>query len=163
MIPGTYHFRPMTSDDLPLVKRWLTHPHVIEWWGDPDQQFALVQEDLANPLMQQFIVAFDNRPFGYIQNYDLDEWPDAAFRELPPGTRAIDQFIGEPDMVHRGHGSAFIRALADQLLTGGAPCVITDPDVDNARAIRCYEKAGFARHGVVNTLEGPALLMVRTQ
>lgn len=159
---GAYQFREMTQADLPLIRGWLAHPHVIEWWGDTDQQFALVEEDFANPLMQQFIVEFDHTPFAYVQNYDLDEWPDAAFRELPPGTRAIDQFIGEPDMANRGHGSAFIRALADRLLADGAPCVITDPDVDNARAIRCYEKAGFERQSVVNTLEGPALLMVRT-
>ncbi len=159
---GAYQFREMASGDLPQVKTWLAHPHVIEWWGGTDQQFALVQDDLANPAMRQFIVEFDCTPFAYVQNYDLDEWPDAVFRTLPPGTHAIDQFIGEPDMVDHGHGSAFIRALVDQLLADGAPCVITDPDVENARAIRCYEKAGFSKRSVVNTLEGPALLMVRT-
>ena len=159
---GAYQFREMTRADLPLVRTWLTHPHVIEWWGDTEEQYKLVEEDLANPAMRQFIVAFDAIPFAYVQNYDLDEGTDAAFGELPPGARAIDQFIGEPDMANRGHGSAFIRALADKLLADGASCVITDPDVDNARAIRAYEKAGFSKQGVVHTLEGPALLMVRT-
>ncbi len=28
-------FRPMTTADLPLIKRWLDAPHVAEWWGDP--------------------------------------------------------------------------------------------------------------------------------
>ena len=41
------------------------------------------------------------------------------------------------------------------------PRVITDPDPDNGRAIRAYEKAGFAKEGIVDTREGPALLMVR--
>ena len=34
-----------------------------------------------------------------------------------------------------------------------------DPDPENARAIRCYEKVGFRRVGVVDTPDGPALLM----
>ena len=156
-----YQFRPMSADDLPMIHRWLANPHVVEWWGETDEQFALVSDDLKNPAMDQFIISAGGRPFGYLQSYDLDAWPDDAFRAHPPRTRAIDQFIGEPDMVGRGHGSAFIRALVDNLLAAGAPRVVTDPDVDNARAIRAYEKAGFLKDGVVATVEGPALLMVR--
>ncbi len=76
-------------------------------------------------------------------------------------TRGLDQFIGEPDMLDRGHGSAFIRAFADRLLANGAPRVVMDPDPANARAIRAYEKAGFERDRIVHTPDGPALLMVR--
>jgi aminoglycoside 6'-N-acetyltransferase len=150
MASQTYQFRPMSAADLPLVHRWLAEPHVMEWWGDPDEQFELVSGDLDQPAMDQFIVAADGRPFGYLQSFDLDEWPDEAFRAQPPRTRAIDQFIGEPDMIGRGHGSAFIRALVGNLLAAGAPRVITDPDVSNARAIRAYEKAGFRKQGVVD-------------
>ena len=159
--PGRYQFRPMTAADLPMVRRWLKAPHVVEWWGDPDEQFELVRGDLENPDMDQFIVAADDRPFGYLQSYNLAAWPDDAFKDHPPGTRAIDQFIGEADMVDRGHGSGFLRAFVDDLLAAGTPRVITDPDLANARAIRAYAKAGFREDGVVNTLEGPALLMVR--
>ena len=63
----------------------------------------------------------------------------------PFGTRGIDQFIGDPDMIGRAHGSAFIRQFTDGLLTAGTPRVLTDPDPANARAIRAYEKAGFRR------------------
>jgi hypothetical protein len=41
--------------------------------------------------------------------------------------------------------------------------VQTDPDPANPRAIRCYDKAGLERMGVVNTPDGPALLMVCTR
>jgi len=76
-------------------------------------------------------------------------------------TRGIDQFIGEGDMVGRGHGSAFIRAFTDTLLAAGTPRVITDPDPANARAIRAYEKAGFRKQHEVDTPDGRSLLMVR--
>jgi len=38
---------------------------------------------------------------------------------------------------------------------------VTDPDPDNPRAIRAYEKAGFVRERLVDTPDGVALLMVR--
>jgi len=155
-----YVFRAMTAADLPLVLRWLQQPHVREWWGDTDEQFELVSGDLEVETMDQYIVATSGRPFGYIQCYDLSDW-DSGFGTHPAGTRGIDQFIGEPDMVDRGHGSAFIRAFVDDKLATGAPRMVTDPDPANARAIRAYEKAGFEKVRLVDTPDGIALLMVR--
>jgi aminoglycoside 6'-N-acetyltransferase len=155
-----YEFRPMTADDLPLVKRWLAMPHVTEWWGNADEQFELVSGDLSHPAMDQFIVTNDGRPFGYLQCYDLTAW-NSGFGLQPLGTRGIDQFIGEPDMIERGHGSAFIRTFTDGVLAAGTPRLVTDPDPANARAVRAYEKAGFHRDRIVDTPDGPALLMVR--
>jgi aminoglycoside 6'-N-acetyltransferase len=157
-----YVFRPMTAADLPLVRRWLAEPHVAQWWGDTCEQFELVSGDLEVEAMDQFIVATDARPFGYIQCYDPEVWPDNGLGDHPKGTRGIDQFIGELAMVDRGHGSAFIRAFVDRLLASGTPRVITDPDPANARAIRAYEKAGFRRDRLVDTPDGEALLMVRS-
>jgi aminoglycoside 6'-N-acetyltransferase len=158
--PG-YAFRPLSAADLPMVRRWLTAPHVARWWGDPDEQFALVSEDLEHPAMDQFIVASEDRPFAYLQCYDPAAWPDNGLGEQPDGVRGIDQFIGEPDMVDRGHGSALIRSFVDGLLKTGTPRVVTDPDPENIRAVRAYEKAGFQKARLVNTPDGRALLMVR--
>lgn len=150
----------MTAADLPLIKRWLKMPHVIEWWGEPGEQFDLVSGDLTHPAMDQYIVATGEREFAYIQCYRMTEW-NTGFGPQPDGTRGIDQMIGEPDMIERGHGTAFIRAFIEDLLAAGVPRVVTDPDPTNARAIRCYEKAGFARDRLVDTPDGIALLMFR--
>ncbi|WP_298258366.1 GNAT family N-acetyltransferase [Bradyrhizobium sp.] len=155
-----YVFRPMSADDLPTIKRWLETQHVREWWHDPAEQFELVSGDLDHPDMAQFIVAADGQEFAYLQCYNLSVW-DCGFGSQPDGTRGLDQFIGEADMVGRGHGSAFVRAFADRLLAAGAPRVVTDPDPDNARAIQAYEKAGFHRDRLVETPDGAALLMIR--
>jgi aminoglycoside 6'-N-acetyltransferase len=161
MAARAYAFHPMTATDLPKVRQWLAMPHVVQWWGDPEQQFALVRDDLDHPAMEQFIVTRDDRPFAYLQCYDPGAWPNHGLGELPPRTRGIDQFIGEASMTGQGHGSAFIRAFVDNLLAAGTPRVLTDPDPANARAIRAYEKAGFHRDRPVQTPDGPALLMVR--
>jgi aminoglycoside 6'-N-acetyltransferase len=156
-----YQFQPMTVADLPLVRRWLELPHIVAWWGEPDEQYALVSGDIEHPAMDQFIVVSDARPIGYLQCYDPGAWPEHGLGDFPPGTRGIDQFIGEPDMLGHGHGSAFIRDFIEALLANGTPRVVTDPDPGNARAIRAYQKAGFAKSHLVDTPDGVALLMVR--
>lgn len=110
--------------------------------------------------MAQFMVAVDEREFAYLQCYNVNAW-NTGFGPQPEGTRGLDQFIGEADMLGRGHGSAFIRSFSDRLLAAGTPRVVIDPDPANARAIRAYEKAGFRRDRVLDTPDGPALLMVR--
>ena len=155
-----YMFRPMSERDLPMIRRWLETRHVSQWWRDPSEQFGLVSADLADPDMDQFIVSSDGREFAYLQCYRLGVWND-GFGPQPDGARGLDQFIGDADMLGCGHGSAFIRAFADRLLASGTPRVVTDPDPANKRAVRAYEKAGFCRERIVDTPDGPALLMVR--
>jgi aminoglycoside 6'-N-acetyltransferase len=158
-----YQFRPMTTDDLPLIRGWLVGPHVREWWGDPDEQFGLVSGDVSEPAMDQYIVSSTQNvgvPFGYPQCYRLTDW-NICFGPQPEQTRGIDQMIGEADMVGRGHGSGFIRAFIEELLASGTPRVVVDPAPNNARAIRAYEKAGFVRDKLVDTPDGISLLMVR--
>ena len=155
-----YEFRPMTAADLPLIKRWLRMPHVMEWWGEPDEQLDLVSGDLTHPAIDQYVVKTGQREFAYIQCYRMTEW-NLGFGPQPDGARGIDQMIGEPDMIERGHGSAFIRSVLEGLLAAGVPRVVTDPNPTNGRAIRCYEKAGFARDRLVDTPDGTALLMIR--
>jgi aminoglycoside 6'-N-acetyltransferase len=155
-----YTFRPMSAGDLPTVRRWLETPHVSSWWHDPAAQLELVRGDLDHPDMDQFIVGVDAREFAYLQCYRIGTWND-GFGPQPQGTRGLDHFIGDADMLARGHGSAFIRGFADRLLASGTPRVVTDPDPANARAVRACEKAGFRRERLVDTPDGTALLMVR--
>ena len=150
----------MTADDLPTIRRWLETPHVAEWWHDPSEQFELVSGDLDHPDMAQFIVAANEREFAYLQCYRLSDW-DTGLGPQPDGTRGLDQFIGESDMLGRGHGSGFIRTFTERLFADGVPRVVIDPDPANTRAIHAYRKAGFIPQYIVETPDGLALLMVR--
>ena len=156
-----YEFCPMSAADLPLLKRWLSAPHVAEWWGDPDQQLALLSGDAAAAALEQYLVGLCDRPIGYLQCYEVAAYPHGGLGRHPPGTRGIDQFIGEPDMMQRGHGSGFIRAFVDRRLLAGCPRVLTDPSPANARAIRAYQKAGFCSDRELDTCDGRVLLMIR--
>ena len=153
----TYAFRPMTAADLPMVRAWIATEPVAPWWEDGDD----LEEGLAGADVRQWIVSVEGRPFAYIQDYDPHAWPGHHFGFLPAGSRGIDQSIGVPELLGRGHGSAFIRQHVDRLLADGAPAVGTDPHPDNARAIRAYEKAGFARGEACDTDWGRCLLLTR--
>ncbi|MEA3003612.1 MAG: aminoglycoside 6-N-acetyltransferase [Sphingomonadales bacterium] len=160
-----YLFRPVTEADLPLLARWRAMPHVVRWWGAPEEEAAI--EALRDPRINLWIVehavpGLAPRPFAYAQDYDPHSWDPHPFSHLPPGSRGIDQYIGEPDMVDRGHGSAFVRLHCETLFAAGAPAIGTDPNPDNGRAIRAYQKAGFAAvSGPVETRWGRSILMER--
>ena len=157
---ATYRFRPVTEADFPLLRRWRARPHVVEWWGDP----ALEAEDgkLSDHRIVMWMVEVEGRPFAFAQDYDPHAWDMHPFSHMPAASRGIDQYIGEADMLGRGHGTGFVRQHVQRLLSEGAPAIGTDPHPDNHRARRCYEKAGFvATTGPIETLWGTALLMER--
>lgn len=63
-------------------------------------------------------------------------------------------------MIGVGHGAAFLRALAERLVAAGAPLVAIDPAPDNHRARHAYRRAGFSDGEVVETADGPAVLII---
>ena len=159
---SAYSFRPLAETDFGLIRRWLREPHVRAWWDEPEAEFALIAEDSTRPVgFDPYIVSYAGRPLGYLQCYDVHAEDDHPYADQPPGTCGIDQFIGEPDLLDRGHGARFIRAFADLALAQGAPRVVTDPDPANGRAIAAYGKAGFRPLDERDTPWGRCLLMAR--
>nr|WP_321484480.1 GNAT family N-acetyltransferase [uncultured Cohaesibacter sp.] len=82
-----------------------------------------------------------------MQDYSVLGWEDHHFAGLPKGSRGIDQYIGAPELVGVGHGSAFIRMRMQALFDQGAPVIATDPHPNNGRAIAVYKKLGFKASG----------------
>ena len=133
-------------------------PHVIEFWGSAEIEDPA--ETLSDSRVKAWIVSHRGRAFAYAQDYSPHDWSPHPFEYLPAGARGVDQYIGEPDMVGRGHGPGFVRRHSERLFEQGAPVIGTDPDPGNVRAIRAYQKAGFvAVSGPVQTRWGRAILM----
>jgi aminoglycoside 6'-N-acetyltransferase len=120
----SYRFRRMRGDDLPMAHCWLETPDVRRWWSDPDGEVPIDVEDLDDPHIRMWIVSHAGRAFAYLQDYDPHDWPMHHFGDLPPGSRGIDQFIGEPDM---------LLAHRDQLMRTDLPSHNQRP----ARRFRC--------------------------
>jgi RimJ/RimL family protein N-acetyltransferase len=159
-------FRPLTRSDLPLLHEWLTRPHVAEWWGEQGTLAELEEEygpDLDGQTSTRVYIAMeDGRDIGFIQSYVAIDSADRWWAdERDPGVRGIDQFLANVSDLGHGRGTAMIRAFVEMLYRDPAVTRIqTDPQPDNARAIRCYEKAGFRAMREVDTPDGRALLMV---
>jgi AacA4 family aminoglycoside N(6')-acetyltransferase len=167
---GEITFRPMRDEDLPMLQEWIGRPHVREWWAGeeadlPPEDFRALYlpRVMAEERVTPYIALLDGRPIGYSQSYVAmgsggGWWDDVT----DPGVRGIDQFLCEGSDLGKGLGTRMVRALVAQLFTDPAVTRIqTDPDPANARAIRCYEKAGFRAVKTIVTPDGEALYMVR--
>ncbi|KIC45816.1 aminoglycoside adenylyltransferase [Ruegeria sp. ANG-S4] len=141
-----YSFKKVSSADLEILADWQSRPHVREWWDSNEPSTDI---ELADQRVERWIVSIEGRAFAYMQDYTVHGWNDHHFYDLPAGSRGIDQFIGDPDMLGRGHGPAFISERLQVLFAEGAPVVATDPHPDNARAIAAYRKAGFREFGKI--------------
>ena len=112
------------------------HPEVIDWWGELDEGFPWEE-----PTADRFTVLLDHRVAGMVQ---VTEERDPHYRSAE-----VDIFLAA-DLRGRGIGPdvlrTFIRHLIDER---GHHRVFLGTNVHNARAIRCYEKAGFRTVGTM--------------
>lgn len=147
-------------EDLPLLLAWQSNPHVREWWGS-GAPFG--ESDLNDPRIDFRIVETAGRPFAFMQDYDVHGWPAHHFTHLPEGARGIDQYIGPPEMIGRGYGTAFIAARMRALFAGGAPVIALDPHPENKRAIAVYRKLGFRVAGAPRETEWGLIVPMETR
>jgi RimJ/RimL family protein N-acetyltransferase len=160
-----FEFRPLEDGDLPLLHAWINRPHVAEWWDDRLSREEIEEDfgrEIGSPIIRHWIALLDGDPVGFIQDYhvmgaDPAWWPD----ETDPGARGIDQFLANANQLGQGLGSRMVREFVARLFADPAVTKVqTDPSPENERAIRAFEKAGFRRVGLVQTPDGPALLML---
>lgn len=138
-----YIFTKVTREDYPMLRGWLAQPHVQAWWGSPEEEISLIEEDIEKGPTDMRIVHHESRPFAYVQDYPAHYWPMPHYAPFPKGTRAIDTFIGDPQMLGQGHAARYLRARAEMLLAEGVQKVVIDPSPENTRAVRAYRSAGF--------------------
>ncbi len=138
--------RTFTSEDLPAVAGILRGPAVVRWWGEYDaDRFA---EDLGDDDIHPFVVQHLGAIVGYIQYW---EESDPQYRHA-----SMDIALGDADQ-GLGLGSDAVRTLCRYLLLQvGHHRLTIDPAAGNERAIRCYQRVGFRRVGLMRQYErGP--------
>ena len=144
-------FRPLEMDDLGLLARWQSAPHVARWWQEPADIESLTTKYsprvLAEERTEVFLILVDGSPAGLIQRYRHRDHPDWDRAVGIPDAVGIDYYLGEGALVGRGIGSAAIAAFARAALADypDIQCVVAAPQQENVASWRALEKAGFSR------------------
>ncbi|HEX3511999.1 MAG TPA: GNAT family protein [Solirubrobacteraceae bacterium] len=132
--------RPLRAGDEEALLRIHTQPEVRRWWGDPEDGFPWGDD----PLQTRLAIELGGRLIGMVQFYE----------ETTPRYRhaSVDLFI---DASHHGAGlgAETLGLVVAELAGRGHHRITIDPALANAAAIRCYEKVGFERVGVMRCYE----------
>lgn len=141
-----YRFERATRDDMDMLRDWLSEPHLAGWWGDPDREMVLIDEEIDGGPTDMRIVWTTGpsaAPFAFVQDYPAHAYTMPQYADVPGDARGMDTFLGDPAYLGQGHAGAYLRQRAQALLAAGASAVLVDPDPRNARAIAAYARAGF--------------------
>jgi RimJ/RimL family protein N-acetyltransferase len=157
---GDLSIRRMRSDpdDLARLLAWRREPHVRAFWDNDDDAPELTTDfiethyvpltDPSHDTVATFI-ELSGTPVGYLQFYRWSAYPEGAHATSIPidaDAFGLDVFIGDPTCIGRGIGSRAVDLACRYLFeTHGASRVALLTALDNLRAQRAYEKAGFVR------------------
>jgi aminoglycoside 6'-N-acetyltransferase len=133
--------RPLTEADAPRIVELGADPDVARWWPGLTLEHVLDKARREDDGAVVFAITAGGEVAGMIQYF---EETDEDYRHA-----SIDVFLGTP-FHGRGLGTDAVRTMARHLVRDrGHHRLTIDPAAANARAIRCYEKAGFKRVGVM--------------
>lgn len=139
---------------------WLAEPHVREFWDNTEAH----REDILNFIGgRQTPSPYANGEYVYwvalqgtipyalfmtLQEKDPDELPSLkhSYISKKGTTYTLEYMIGNPDYVGKGLGASTLSAFIEFFQQSVDPLADTffiDPSIDNPRARRVYERAGF--------------------
>ncbi|MFT4048451.1 MAG: GNAT family protein [Solirubrobacterales bacterium] len=124
--------------DLPSLREIIQKPGTAEWWG----VFEGSEDD--DELLEGWTIRMGETIIGWIGAHEetAKKYPFVA----------LDIMI-DPDFHGNGYGPEALRCVIEHFASRGHHRFTIDPSVDNARAIRAYEKTGFRRIGVARRYE----------
>lgn len=140
----TLHFRIATINDLDLLKRWDEQPHVQASGGE-DDWYDWEEELTKNSTYSEFLIAMvGDRSIGVVQIIDPKNEETHYWEDVEENLRAIDIWIGEPDMLNKGYGTQMMKLAFERCFSEpDVKAIIIDPLVSNDAAIRFYKRLGF--------------------
>lgn len=134
----------ITEEDVGPLTRILAQPEVSRWWGRYDED-RVRRELLTASSMVVYTIRVDDEVVGSIQ---YSEEPAADYRHA-----GIDVFVSA-DHHGKGLGSDAVRTMARHLVHDrGHHRLVIDPQVTNEAAVRCYERVGFRKVGLMRAYE----------
>lgn len=140
----TLVLRPLAEADAAGIRAMVAMPMLARWWDpgdDPDWPMGADDDSVRFAVVEQATGSV----VGLVQ---YGEETDPQYRHA-----TIDILL-DPHVHGRGLGTEAVGLLARHLFDEvGHHRITIDPAVANAAAIRCYEKVGFKRVGVLRRYE----------
>lgn len=150
-------FRRLNQSHFCLLTKWLEEPHVKAWW-DTDITYT---EDSVNKKyssyakgykiennqkkkIDAFIIYANEQPIGYIQAYNIQDFPIAKLAN--ESLLGFDIFIGEKNYLGKSIGSKSLKLFFDEFYQHSCESIFVETDSKNIAAIKAYEKAGFIKN-----------------
>lgn len=149
-------WRRVEEQDFPLLRGWLTQPHVARWWNH-DTSVEAVRRDFGPSARGQepgedWLAMVDGEPVGLLQRSRIADYPEdrAEFAEVidvPAGALTIDYLLGDARRVGHGLGTRLIGSAVSRIWADypEASCVLVAVVAANYASWRALEKAGLTR------------------
>ena len=131
------NLEPVRAEHAERLRELRRTPEVARWWESPPDGWPLAPVE----NLESLAILCGGEVSGFLQFW---EEPDPSMRHAD-----VDIFLG-PDAQDRGLGTETMRVVVRHLIDDrGHHRLTLGTSVENARAIRCYEKVGFRRVGVM--------------
>lgn len=155
-----YYFRPIEEEDFPLINSWLGQSYVQDFWDNSvehrqDIQIFSQGRKVSSPYFggcfSYWLGFLNGKPFSLIMTSNLnpeDESLPKAYRPhlLSRGkTCSLDFMIGDKAPLGKGLAAPTLKAFTEYFSRSVDPKVrsfILDPEKDNLKAFKSYERAG---------------------
>lgn len=146
---GDLALRPLEDrqEEYALLRHWLSQEEISRYYGgDGEREVRSIQKHVKIGDVCSCLILQNLEPIGYLQFYEITDPDEKAELRLCPYRHpfGIDLFLGFPQKLGQGVGTRCLKMTCHFLFSKrDADALCIDPRIDNLRAIRCYQKAGF--------------------
>lgn len=165
----TIRFEKATLNHLNMILGWLNEPHMIEFWDNSQEH----RDDIKNFVGKRpqtyfagttkyWIGYYNNIPYAFILSDILQpdqDLPNLYRQHLSQKghTISLDFGIGNTDLLGKGLAAPTLQEFMifySQAIDPLTDTFFIDPDQNNPKAQRVYEKAGFVDVGDYQPTKG---------
>lgn len=152
--------------DLDLVHSWMNDPEVARFWRMPwprGRIASYLREQHRSRHLTPYLGLLDGVPMSYWELYRADLDPLARYYSAHEHDAGVHILLGPAECRGRRLAVDLLRTVSTWQLDADprATRVIAEPDVENMRVIRAFERAGFRRTTDLDLPDKRAALMVR--
>jgi RimJ/RimL family protein N-acetyltransferase len=147
-------FKPLSLKDLPRLESWFQGEHIKPWYNGAElSRHALWVKYLpriqGTEPIDCYMIMYGNVKIGFIQYYAAQDFLSYDMNTcLPENLRgksvaSLDFFLGSGPFLSKGYSSVIVKMFLHQFIFPRFEVCFIDPDPQNIRAIKCYQKVGF--------------------